>query len=216
MSKRFWMIVLLTAALTMTSLAYGSGFAAESGAKEEAPVLLDFSAYAGAGGSVLLVEEEAVPAVDLRTGILIKPWLGLGAYFFLAPLSSFEHADLGVSVADRRNAYMFRSGMEILLVPFQEKRLHPIFSLRAGGITAGYGVDLDGNSDTLEAVEEQRFFAAGATGGFEFNICRHYRITGVIGYSLAANEELMGIGAGNLSGLTAGLGLRTVWRTQIR
>ena len=182
---------------------------------------LGFTSYAGFGGGLGLSQEKAgstsgglFPMLNASAGIELRPWLALGAYTWVAPLSAMEHADLGTRIADTDNAFMYAGGSEILLMPWAAAVLHPVLRLGIGGVTAGYLEDTDGEEGFDHAVTD-RWFHASASAGAELNLSRHLRIWGLAGYRFVGNKETMGIPAGGLSGFEASLGLRFLWRTVV-
>jgi hypothetical protein len=182
---------------------------------------LEFTSYAGFGGGLGLSQDKAgstngglFPMINASTGIELTPWLALGAYTLAAPLSAFEHADLGARIADTDNAFMYAGGSELLLMPWAASVLHPVVRLSLGGATVGYMEDTDGEEGFDQAVTD-RWFHASASAGAELNLSRHLRVWGLAGYRFVGNKETMGIPAGGLSGFEATLGLRYLWRTVV-
>ena len=182
---------------------------------------LEFTSYAGFGGGLGLSQEKAgsangglFPMINASSGIELTPWLALGAYTWAAPLSAFEHADLGTRIADTENAFMYAGGSELLFMPWAASVLHPVLRLSLGGATVGYMEDTDGEEGFDQAVTDRWFHASGAAGA-ELNLSRHLRIWGLAGYRFVGNKETMGIPAGGLSGFEASLGMRFLWRTVV-
>jgi len=216
MTKRNFICISFLAAAILTVPMLGSYLeAGESGTGEERPVL-DAVLYGGTGGGVRILEGQMIPRLDFAGGWCWKPWLSLGSYLTVSPLSNFTDADLGISLAEEPNAYALAWGMEVLVTPFSDRILHPQVRLRTGSLTAGYGIDTDGTPESLEAVQDEQFFSVGLSAGGELNLGRHLRLFLLGGYRYAANGEIMGIEREGLSGWSAELGLRSVWRHQIR
>jgi hypothetical protein len=182
---------------------------------------LEFTSYAGFGGGLGLSQDRAdsskgglFPLLNASAGIELKPWLALGAFSSVAPLSAMEHADLGTRIADTENAFMYAGGTEVLLMPWSASVLHPVVRLSLGGATVGYMEDTDGKEGFDQAVTD-RWFHATASAGAELNLSRHLRVWGLAGYRFVGNKETMGIPAGGLSGFEASMGLRFLWRTVV-
>lgn len=214
MTKRKWILLLTVYAVMMSTMAFGAGLGCTE-TREQEPGF-EFVSYAGTGGGAGLVLGEWVPRMDFASGFQLKPWLGLGAFLSAFPLSDFTDADLGVSVADRPNAGGYTSGGEILLTPWANNLVHPLIRVSLGGVSVGYGEDLDGDTRTLEQAVGERYFYASAAGGVEFSITRHLRLAGTAGWQFGGNDLFMGIGKNELSGFTAGISARIVWNTVIR
>ena len=193
----------------------GSTLGADEPKKGLGGFRLDFVAYAGFGVGISSPAGEIVPRLDFSSGIQFTPWLGIGAFALVSPLSEFDHADFGISVANVPNAFNFASGLEILITPWSQRTLHPLFRCSVGGMSAGYGIDLDGDPHSLEQIVQQRFFSSSVSGGLELTLGRHFRINGSAGWRFVGNCEYLGIGPGRLSGFEAAISTRLVWHTVI-
>ncbi len=206
---------LISAVVMVSGLFGGMRLNADEPEAKTGGFRLDFVAYAGIGAGVSGAAGEIVPRLDLNSGIQFTPWLGIGAFYSISPLSDFAHADFGISVANVPNAFNASSGMEILMMPWPKSVIHPLFKFSIGGTTVGYGIDLDGEEHTFEQIMQERYFSASAAGGLEFSLGKHFRLSGTAGWRFIGNCEYLGIGAGHLSGFEVSISSRLVWRTVI-
>ncbi|QQO08841.1 hypothetical protein [Breznakiella homolactica] len=174
----------------------------------------ELGVYAGLGGGIAVPGKHVIPLAEASAGIQITPWLGIGAFCGINPLSDFEHAKLGISVADTPGAYGFMSGMEIIFMPLAARTVHPFIRAALGGITVGWLSDDDGK-EGYDTAHEERFFFASLSAGAEVNLSRHFRLYLRGGYRFAGNSTIMGIGNGGLSGAEAALGLRFLWKAVV-
>jgi hypothetical protein len=195
--------------------------AAETNDYRDADVILsfhlphiEFVSYAGLGGGALFAESSGAPIIETSVGIQFTPAIALGGFFSAAPLSDFNHAHFGVAIADVEAAYTLMSGTELLITPFAAKAIHPVVRVTLGGATVGFLKDIDDEEGYDTATEERFFFASIGTGA-EINLSRHLRLMFRGGWRFVANDELVGIGEGALSGPELALTLRTLWRTVI-
>lgn len=179
--------------------------------------------YALVGGAVHTAtgaaEDDGVlgapfPAGELGGGFQITKWLAVGGFFSAAPLSDFDHARFGITVADRDNAYAVSTGTELLFTPFSDCVVHPMLRVAIGGTSFGYAEDQDG-IEGFESVVESRVFFAAVGGGVEVNVSRHLRAFARVGWRYVNNEVALGIGAVGLSGLESVVGVRVLWRTVV-
>lgn len=168
------------------------------------------ASYAGIGAGAASVSGAALPAVSLSGGLRLSPWWSLGMFVEGVPLSDFEHAGVGLAAADRENSYMAASGTELLFTPLSGSALHPLFRVALGGASAGYLADTDGE-EGFEEAREKRYFFASASVGFELSLARFWRLTARVGGRFVGNGELLGIGAGGLSGAEAFVGARLLY-----
>jgi hypothetical protein len=168
--------------------------------------------YAGMGGGVSVPAEDFIPLMEASSGFQFASWIAVGGFVAANPLSSFEHADLGLAVADTEAAYALMSGTELLLTPWAENLVHPLVRVCLGGVSVGYLTDTDGE-EGYDTSTEERFFFASVAAGAELNLTPHLRLGLRGGWRFAANTELMGIDEGELSGPEAALTLRLLWRT---
>ncbi len=174
---------------------------------------IEFVSYAGIGGGTIFADG-AAPVMEGTGGIQLTPWLALGGFWSAAPLSDFEHAELGVSIADVEAAYAIMSGTELLITPFAAKAVHPLFRVAVGGVSVGYLEDVD-DEEGYDRATDERYFLASVAAGAEMNLSRHLRLALRGGWRFAANEETLGIAEGDLSGPELALTLRALWRTVI-
>jgi len=176
---------------------------------------IGFTSYAGIGGGAgATLNGEVFPMAGVSSGIQFKPWLALGGYLSAAPLSNFDHADFGLSIADQENGYFLASGAELLITPFSDKMIHPMFRMAIGGISVGYLEDNDGIEGMDSAVQE-RFFHAALSAGAELNFTRHTNLYFRAGGRFSGNTGIVGLGNGELSGFEAEIGMRFFWKTLI-
>ncbi len=170
-----------------------------------------FVAYAGFASGAGFAGSEATPSMEAVSGIVLFPWLSLGLFTTVNPLSNFEDANLGLSIADVEAAYAVMSGTEIAFTPWYGNVIHPLATLRLGRIAAGNLIDDDGE-EGYETVREDKYFFASLSLGAEANLTAHVRLALKGGWRFAANEATMGIEEGGLSGPEVSLGLRILWR----
>lgn len=168
--------------------------------------------YAGIGGGASMPAGDTVPLMEVSSGFQFAPWIAVGGFVAVNPLSNFEHADLGLTVADTDAAYALMSGTEVLLTPWARNLVHPLFRLSLGGVSVGRLADTDGK-EGYDTATEERFFFASVAAGAELNLTPHLRVGLRGGWRFAANTELLGIDEGDLSGPEAALTLRLLWNT---
>jgi hypothetical protein len=129
-------------------------------------------------------------------------------------LSDFEHAQLGLTIADRENSYYLSSGVELLLTPLGGKKVHPLLRLAFGGVSVGYLTD-DDNVEGFDSNNEDRFFYGALSVGMEVNLTRHINIYARGGGRFSGNSEVLGLSNGELGGFEAMIGMRLLWKTVI-
>jgi len=204
--------------------ACAAGAAAESTEKKDfrdADVIIsahlphiEFVSYAGLGGGSIFSDGAPAPLFQTSAGLQVTPWFALGGFWSAAPLSDFEHARFGVSIANVEAAYAIASGTEILVTPFAAAIIHPLFQIALGGVSVGYLEDID-EEEGYDTATDDRFFFASFSAGAEFNLSRHLRLALRGGWRFAANDKLIGIDAGGLGGPELALTFRALWRTVI-
>ncbi len=199
------------AALVLCAATLAAADEAETVFKKSIPSF-SITTYAGLGAGVSVPSGDAVPLLEASSGFQFAPWIAVGGFGAVNPLSDFEDADLGLSTADTEAAYAYMSGTEILLTPWAHKVIHPLVRATVGGVTAGYLVEMD-DEEGYDAAVEERFFFASLSAGAEINLSRHLRLGLRGGWRFAGNDKIMGISAGGLSGPEAALTLRVLWRT---
>lgn len=170
--------------------------------------------YAGLSGGASFIPGSVLPSASFSGGFRISPWFSFGAFVDGVPLSDFDHASLGLSAADRENAYMAASGTELLFTPWSAAVLHPQFKVKLGGASVGYLVDADGE-EGFEETHEKRYFLAGVSAGVELNLSRCWLFNAHVGGRYVDNDETLGFDAGELSGLEASIGVRFVYGIHI-
>lgn len=176
---------------------------------------ISFVSYAGtATGAGVTMDGDVFPIEEVSTGIQINKWLALGGFTSVAPLSDFEHARLGISIADRDNSYYLSSGAELLFTPLGGKKLHPMIRLAFGGVSVGYLSD-DDNIEGFDSNNEDRFFYGALSLGMELNLSRHINIYTRAGGRFSGNSEVLGLSNGELGGFEAMIGMRLLWKTVI-
>lgn len=211
--------VMVSAAL-MLALSF-AGIAAEETKEgetvfERAWTGISFTVYGSVGGGAGFAGDRAYPHIlDVSAGLAFRPWFSVGGFTEYSPLSDFEHARLGLSIANDENAGAIASGTEFLFTPWNEKLLHPWIRVRLGGQTVGYLVDEDGKEGFESAVSSRRFYA-GAAAGPELNISPHARAYGWAGWHYSANLAFSGIDKNGMSGFDAGFGVRLVFDSTVR
>ncbi len=174
-----------------------------------------FVSYGGsATGAGFTMDGDVFPLEEVFTGIQVNNWLALGGFTSVAPLSDFDHAQLGITIADRDNSYYLSSGMELLLTPWGAKKLHPLVRLALGGVSVGYLTD-DDNVEGFESSNQERFFYGSLSLGMEINLSRHTNIYARAGGRFSGNTEILGLTNGELSGFEAMIGMRFLWNTVI-
>jgi hypothetical protein len=173
-----------------------------------------FVTYASMGGGHSKVRKEDLPLVEFSTGFQVAPWIAVGAFCAGNPLSDFEHAALGLHLADREASYALKSGTEILFTPQGEKFLHPLVRLALGGVSVGYLEDIDGEEGYERAIDN-RYFYASISAGLEINLCKYCRLSLRGGWNFIDNENTLGLRAGELSAFEATLSIRALWKTTI-
>jgi hypothetical protein len=105
---------------------------------------------------------------------------------------------------------MVCSGTELLFTPWASAAVHPLFSLRLGGASAGRLIDYDGE-EGFEGTEERRYFLAAASAGCEVNLSTFLLLNARIGGRFVDNGRTLGIDPRGLSGLEASVGLRFLY-----
>ena len=173
-----------------------------------------FVNYVNVGGGAAFIQEENPVLLDLSYGFELAPWFSLGTFIAVNPLSSFAHADMGVSIANTEAAFALMSGMELLFTPASERMIHPILRMAVGGVSVGHLKDIDGN-EGYDVVSASRSTFASLSAGLELNITNCVRLALRGGWRFAGHGETMGIDKYGLSGPEVSLSLRTVWRTEI-
>jgi hypothetical protein len=176
---------------------------------------IEFVSYAAFGGAAgFTTEWDGFPVIDVSSGIQFTPWLGIGGFASASPLSDFEDASFGITVADRENSYALCTGTELLFTPWARNIVHPLFRISLGGASVGYLEDQDGKKGMDTAIDERFFYTTCSAGG-EVNVSRRTRIYAQVGGRFVANEGVLGIADSGLSGLEIRIGLRLLWRTVI-
>ncbi len=173
-----------------------------------------FVSYLHVGGGAAFIPDENPVLLDLSYGFELSPWLSLGAFVAVNPLSDFAHANLGVSIANTEAAFALMSGMEVLFTPASERMIHPLVRLAVGGISVGHMEDIDG-TEGYDVASSSRSTFASLSAGVELNITSCVRLALHGGWRFAGHEETMGIEKYGLSGPVVSLSLRTVWRTDL-
>ncbi len=177
---------------------------------------ISFSFYGSLGGGAGFSESGAYPhALDISAGIAFLPWLSIGGFTEYSILSDFEHAHMGLSLANQKNAGAVASGTEVIFRPWPKAIIHPWIRVRVGGQTLGYLVDSDGKEGFETAVSSRGFYAAAATGP-ELTLTRHTRVLAWGGWHYSANSELAGIPKNAMSGFDAGLGVSFTFASTVR
>jgi hypothetical protein len=213
--------ITLAFALSVACAAFASADTSHKSDYRDADVIIsahlphiEFVSYAGIGGGAIFAEGSAAPLFETSAGLQFTPWLALGGFWSVAPLSDFDHGRLGVSISDVEASYAIMSGTEILITPFAAKVVHPLFRVALGGVTVGHLENID-EKEGYDTATDDRFFLASVAAGAEFNLSRHLRLALRGGWRVAANEEMLGIEEGGLSGPEIALTLRALWRTVI-
>lgn len=188
-------------------------FASQQGLDDSA-LSCSFVSYLNVGGGEAFIQDESPLLIDLSYGFHITPWLSLGAFIAVNPLSNFEHADLEVDIADTEAAFALMSGMEMVCSFSSHTVIHPMMRLALGGINVGYLENVDGTEGYDEASSNRATFAS-ISAGLEVNLTTSMRLVVRGGWRFAAHKETMGIEKYGLSGPEVSVSLRTVWRTEI-
>ncbi len=215
--KRIFGVVVLAAVVTT------AGFAAEPEKKDyfDADVVIkshlpSFSlvTYVSTGGGASFNTGEILPLVEASSGFQLAPWIAVGGFWAVNPLSNFEDANLGLSFANTEAAYAYMSGTEILITPWADHMFHPLFRATIGGISVGYMENAEDGEGYNSNVENRYFFGSISTGA-EMNLSRHIRIGLRGGWRFSGNDDTLGIDEGDLSGFEVSLSVRALWRTVI-
>ena len=181
--------------------------------KSEQPYF-SFVSYGSIGSGTSFVLTEELPAIEASSGFQIAPWIAVGAFCAVNPLSNFEHAYLGLNLADREAAYAMMTGTEIILTPRGERWIHPLLRFALGGVNVGYLENID-NEEGYDRAHDNRYFFASISTGLEMNLSNHFRLALRGGWRFVENEYTLGIGKGELSGPEVTLTVRALWKTVI-
>ncbi|MBN2876199.1 MAG: hypothetical protein JXL85_00955 [Bacilli bacterium] len=173
-----------------------------------------FVNYLNVGGGEALIEDDMSFLIDMSYGFQISPRFSIGAFIAVNPLSNFEHANLGISIADTEAAFALMSGMELLFTFSSDSLIHPFMRLAIGGISVGYLEDADDKEGYDGATADRSTFAS-ISAGLELNITKRTRLALRGGWRFAAHEETMGIEEYGLGGPEVSLTLRTFWKMDI-
>lgn len=173
-----------------------------------------FVSYLNVGGGEAFIQDESPVLIDVSYGLHIAPWLSLGAFIAVNPLSDFEHADLEVGIADRPAAFALMSGMEVLCSFSNDTLIHPMMRLALGGVTVGNLEDIDGE-EGYDVASSIRASFASISAGLELNLTNSMRLVLRGGWRFANHGKTMGIEKHGLGGPEISVSLRTVWKTEI-
>lgn len=177
---------------------------------------ISFSFYGAIGGGAGFVDRGVFPhVIDASAGIAFFPWLSVGGFTEYSLLSDFDHASLGLSVADEKNSGAIASGTEIILAPWAGNIVHPWVRVRFGGQTLGYLIDADDEEGFESSISSRGFYAAVAAGP-ELNLTRHTQAFAWGGWHFSANPELAGISKNGMTGFDAGFGVRFTFASTVR
>lgn len=209
MSKKIRIGFLALLLLASSSLVFGSQSVFQS------PGLsYSFVSYLSVGGGTAFIQDEKPLVVDASYGFQLSPWFSLGAFVSTIPLSNFDHADLGLSIADTQAAFALSSGTELLFTISSDRMVHPIIRLAVGGINVGYLEDID-DREGYDVAHSRRSTFASVSAGLELNLTKHTCLAVRGGWRFAAHDDTMGIQKYGLSGPEVTLHLRTVFKTDI-
>ena len=205
---------LKTALMVLVIVFYGSLAFASHTMLDARPASFSFVSYLNAGGGTAFIQDEWPLQAEFSYGLQLSPWFSLGGFVCANPLSNFEHADLGVSIANTEAAFALMSGTEFIFTAYPDKRIHPFLRLALGGITVGYleNVDADEGYDKTQASRST--FASFAVG-LELDLTKYTKLALRGGWRFAGHGETMGIEAYGLGGLEVCLSIKTVWRNTI-
>ncbi len=210
MMKNCMSLVLLIMVLTASA---NMGFAKQTVLDVASPSF-SFTSYLHAGAGAAFIQGESPIQVDLSYGLQLSPGFSLGAFLAVNPLSKFEHADLGVSIADTEAAFALMSGAEFIFTACPDKQIHPFLRLALGGITVGYLRNVDADEGYDEAKTNRSTFTS-LSVGLELNITRYTALTLRGGWRFAGHGETMGIEAYGLGGPECSLAFKIVWKSDI-
>lgn len=205
---------LKTALMVLVIVFYGSLAFASQTMLVARPASFSFVSYLNAGGGTAFIQDEWPLQAEFSYGLQLSPWFSLGGFVCANPLSNFEHADLGVSIANTEEAFALMSGTEFIFTAYPDKRIHPFLRLALGGITVGYLEDVDADEGYDRAQASRSSFASLAVG-LELDLTKYTMLALRGGWRFAGHAETMGIEKHGLSGLEVCLSVKTVWRNTI-
>lgn len=205
---------LKTALMVLVIVFYGSLAFASQTMLDARPASFSFVSYLNAGGGTAFIQDELPLQAEFSYGLQLSPWFSLGGFVCANPLSNFEHADLGVSIANTEAAFALMSGTEFIFTAYPDKRIHPFLRLALGGITVGYLEDVDADEGYDRAQASRSPFAS-LTVGLELDLTKYTMLALRGGWRFAGHAETMGIEKHGLSGLEVCLSVKTVWRNTI-
>ncbi|NLE16215.1 MAG: hypothetical protein GX626_10145 [Spirochaetales bacterium] len=175
---------------------------------------LSFTSYLDIGGGAAFIQDETPMQADLSFGLQLSPWFSLGAFVAINPLSNFEHADLGLSIADTEAAFALMSGTEFLFTASSDGLVQPFVRLALGGISVGHLENTDG-IEGYDSSRADRSLFASLSVGLKMHITHHTALLLRTGWRFAGHAKTMGIQAHGLSGPELCLSVRTVWKNDI-
>ncbi len=205
---------LKTALMVLVIVFYGSLAFASQTMLDARPASFSFVSYLNAGGGTAFIQDEWPLQVECSYGFQLSPWFSFGGFVSVNPLSNFEHADLGLAIANTEAAFALMSGSEFIFTAYPNKHIHPFLRLAVGGITVGYLEDVDANEGYDRAHATRSTFASLAVG-LELSATKYTKLALRGGWRFSGHAETMGIEKHGLSGLEICLSVKTVWRNTI-
>lgn len=176
---------------------------------EERKPLFGFTSYAGLGAGGAFIGNTLAPDLRFEAGWQITPWFGFASFTSIQPLHDIT------DIVPQEGAFARRYGTSFSLTPSAHKRIHPLLRFTLGGMSIGYiDESVSRPDDEKKYYREKMSFAAGAEGGLEMNLSRHFKTLAWAGWRFA-DVDYLGLDASDFSRPEMGVEIKAAWRTLI-